>query len=699
MFTVAELLDGARHAQQAGDLAQVESLCRQILQADPEQFEALYLLGVTAYQVGRLDLAAQYAGQTLRLKPDCFEAFNLQGVAQALLGRLPEAVASYRQAVRLQPAYPEAHANLGSALQQQGQLDEAVACYQQALRLNPNFVAAHNNLGNAFKDQGRLREAELCYQRALQRDPGNAETHNNLGTVLHDLGRVDEAAACFRYALNLRPDFADALNNLGVTLYVQGKLDEAEASILHALHLRPNFAAAHNNLGNVLKDQGVLDEALVHFRRAIEINPAYIQAHSSLVYHLNFDPASDPANLLEEHRRWNRQHAEPLSRSLQPHANDRSPDRRLRVGYVSPDFRWHPVGRFLLPLLAAHDQERFEIFCYASLAASDEITDRCQVQANVWRQVLSHSDEQLAQLIRQDQIDILVDLTMHMVDNRLLVFARKPAPVQLTYLAYCATTGLSTIDYRLTDPYLDPPGQDDRFYTEESIRLPRTYWCYQPPPGTPPVPGLPALEAGHVTFGCLNNFCKVTPPTLETWSRLLLEMPRSHLLLHVPPGSHRDRVRDILAHRGVSADRLTFVARLPLADYFRLYEKIDLALDPFPYGGGTTTCDAMWMGVPVISLAGRTAVGRSGLSLLSNIGLAELVASDTEQYVRIALHWASDLPRLSQLRAELRSRMQASPLMDAPQFARDVEAAYRTMWHHWCNEPPGLSRRSFDPQG
>jgi predicted O-linked N-acetylglucosamine transferase (SPINDLY family) len=366
------------------------------------------------------------------------------------------------------------------------------------------------------------------------------------------------------------------------------------------------------------------------------------------------------------------------------HPNDRSPDRRLRIGYVSPDFSRHPVGRFLLPLLESHDHARFEIFCYASVRAPDAVTDACRAAADTWRDVVGQSDEQVAAIVCRDRIDILVDLTMHMAGNRLLLFARKPAPVQVSYLAYCGATGLTTIDYRLTDPYLDPPGGEQRSGGEQPIRLPETYWCYRSTVLAPPVGPLPALRSGHVTFGCLNNFAKVSGPTLVAWSRLLQTLPESRLLLHARPGSHCDRVRDLVARQGVRPERLGFVDRLAAAEYFRVYGQIDVALDPFPFGGGTTTCDALWMGVPVVSLAGATAVGRSGLSILSNLGRAEWVARDGEQYLRIAVDLAQDLPSLEELRGTLRAQMQASPLMDVPRFARNVEAAYRMMWQRWC---------------
>jgi protein O-GlcNAc transferase len=373
-----------------------------------------------------------------------------------------------------------------------------------------------------------------------------------------------------------------------------------------------------------------------------------------------------------------------LQQFIQPHANERDPERRLRIGYVSPDFREHVVGRFLLPLLTSHDKRAVEVFAYAHVPRPDALTESLRACTDSWRSIVGLSDAQAADLIRQDRIDILVDLTMHMDRNRLLVFARKPAPIQATYLAYCASTGLETMDYRLSDPYLDPPGMDESVYSERTIRLPETYWCYQPASETPEVSPLPALERGYVTFGCLNNFCKVSEPTLAAWAKLLRAVPRSQLLLHAHAGSHRLRVQGFLEHEGLEPARVRFTGIVPLREYFQLYHRIDIALDTFPYGGGTTTCDALWMGVPVVSLVGPTAVGRGGLSILSNVGLPELVGGKEEDYVRIGREWAGDLPRLSHLRSTLRQRMASSPLMDGPHLARNVEAAYRQMWRTWC---------------
>jgi protein O-GlcNAc transferase len=683
MATITEALAIAVEHHQAGRLQIAEEIYRRILAVEPNQPDALHLLGLVAHQVGRHDVAVEFIGRAIELEGSAAAFHNNLGNALMDLGRLDEAVASYQRAMELKPDYAEAHKNLGIALHEQGRLTEAVACYQRALQLKP-LAEAHYNLGIALHEQRQLGEAIACYQRALQLRPNLAEAHNNLGNALKDQGLLSESVACYQRALELKPDYAEAHNNLGGAFTDQGKLDEAVACYQRALEQKPDYAEAHNNLGIALKDQGQLAEAVASYRRALQIMPDAADVHSNLLYTLHFCSDYDAPKIYEEHRRWNQRHAEALAARIQPHTNDRSPNRRLRIGYVSPNFRAHPVGCFLLPLLGSHDHADFEIFCYASVRVPDAITERCRACVDVWRNVIGLPDERVADRIRADQIDILVDLTMHMADNRMLVFARKPAPVQVTYLAYCGTTGLDTMDYRLTDSYLDAPNQDERFYSERSIRLPETYWCYQPLFHTPPVSSLPVLQAGHVTFGCLNNFCKVTEPTLAAWSRVLLATPQSRLLLHAHVGSHRDRVRDSLARQGISPDRLTFTGKLPWAEYCGLYGQIDVALDPFPYNGGTTTCDALWMGVPVVSLAGQTAVGRAGLSILSNVALPDLVGCDVEQYVRLAVDLAHDLPRMAQLRATLRERMRQSPLMDTTRFVQNVEAAYRSAWQRWC---------------
>lgn len=617
------------------------------------------------------------------------EAEYNQGVTFHAAGRLDEAVECYRRATALRPNLGEAHNNMGTALQRLGRIDEALACFHRAGELLADSPDVSNNLGMVLHALGRWEEAAASYRKALALRPNLPEALNNLGHTLQKMGRAPEALDCFRQAMRLRPDSAGIVNNLGNMLKELGRLDEAIACYDRALGLQPAYPEALNNLGNALKDSGRLDLALSAYDRALAIRPDYAVAHSGRLYTLHFHPNYDAAAIYQEHVQWNQRHARPLARFIQPHINDPAPHRRLRIGYVSADLHDHVIGRFMLPLLVNHAHEHFEIFCYASVTCPDAMTERLRACTDVWRDVVALNDGQLADAIRQDRIDILVDLTMHMGSSRLLTFARKPAPVQVTYLAYCGTTGLETMDYRLTDPYLDPvaeePAQASRpCYTEQSVSLPRTWWCYRPPDAVPEVNSLPASDTGRITFGCMNNFCKITPGVWDAWEQLLQAVPGARLVVHAGEGTHRQQARDRLARAGVDPDRLEFVGFQPLVQYFEQYRNIDIALDPFPYTGGTTTCDALWMGVPVVTVAGRTAVSRGGLSILSNLGLDEFVARSVQEYVRLAAQRASDRPRLSELRQTLRSRMKASPLMDERQFAADMETAYRWMWQAWC---------------
>jgi predicted O-linked N-acetylglucosamine transferase (SPINDLY family) len=650
MATIPEALAIAVRHHQAGRLDAAEQIYRQVLAVAPHQADAWHLLGVIAHQAGRHEEAVELISRAVQGNGTAAAFHNNLGEAYRALRSFPAAVACYRRALDLQPDYAEAHNNLGIVLQDLGEMDEALACFRHALDLNPDSAEAHNNLGNALRDLGRLDESLACCRRSLDLNPDNAQAHNNLGNALKDMGMLDEAIASFGRALDLKPDYAEACNNLG----------------------------------NAFNDQAKLDEALACYRRALDLKPDFVEAHDNLVYTRLFCPASDAQTLCEEHRRWNDRHAAPLARCIEPHGNDRSPHRRLRIGYVSPDFRDHVVGRNLLPLFRRHDRGRFEIFAYADVLGADEITRLFRSRADAWRMTVGLTDAELARHIREDRIDILVDLTLHLTHNRLLVFARKPAPVQVTFAGYPGSTGLTTMDYRLTDPHLDPPGLDDRCYAEESIRLPNSFWCYDPLDSELPVNALPAATSGCITFGCLNNFCKINPPVLRIWARVLKAVDRSRLVVLAGEGAHRRETLDLLADEGVQRDRVVFVGRRPRHLYLKYFHDLDIGLDTVPYNGHTTSLDSLWMGVPVVTLTGRTVVGRAGACQLMNLGLPELVAGSPGQFVRIAAELAGDLPRLSALRATLRDRMQASPLMDAPRFAQNIEAAYSEMWRRWC---------------
>jgi len=534
---------------------------------------------------------------------------------------------------------------------------------------------------------GRLPEADLLYRDLLARDPNCADALHLLGVVAHQTGRHESAVELMRRAATLAPDNPAIYSNLGNLFNEQGQLDEAQTCLERALALDPYFAEAHTNLGNLLKYRGQLDDALACYRRALVLWPERADIHSNLVLGLYYRPVHETGAIEAEQRRWNEHHAQPLAQSILPYVNDRSPDRRLRIGYVSPDFCDHVVGLNLLSLLQRHRHEHFEVFCYAHVMAPDHLTEKFRACADRWHDIVPLAEADLAELVRRERIDILVDLALHTAKNRLLAFARKPAPVQVSFAGYPGGTGMEAIDYHLTDPYLEPPGPGHDRGADAPWRLPDSFWCYEAQSTGLPVKPLPASANGHLTFGCLNHFCKVNDAVLRLWTRVVSAIPGSRLLLLASESSHRRRILEVLASAGVHPDRVEFVSRQPRLDYLALYQRIDLGLDTFPYNGHTTSLDSYWMGVPVVTLVGPTVVGRAGWSQLSNLGLTELAARTEDEFVRIACTLARDLPRLAGLRAGLRTRMQCSPLMDAPRFTLAIEDAYRTMWREWCARP------------
>jgi protein O-GlcNAc transferase len=608
-------------------------------------------------------------------------------------GRLAEAEKIYREILFRDPKHADATHLLGVLAGQAGRLDVAEDYFRRAIRIKPDFAAAHSNLGNALYKLGKLDDAIASHRHAIRISPDLAEAHNNLGNALKDRGQLNEATASYRQAVRIKAEYAEGHSNLGAALATADRFNEAIASYRQAIRINPGYAPAHSNLGKAFKDLGQIDQAIASYREAVRLNPGLAISHSNLLYILQFHPGYDGEMIRDELRAWNHRHGEPLRKFVRPHTNDRNPDRILRIGYVSPDFRDHVVGQNLLPLLREHDPRQAEIYCYANMVQVDSFTEQIWSHTNEWRSIAGLSDSQAADLIRRDKIDILVDLSLHTAHNRLLVFAHKSAPVQVSYLGYCSSTGLAAMDYRLSDPYMDPLDSDISLYSEKTIRLPETYWCYNPLGPTPEPSPPPVESAGHITFGCLNNFAKVSP-ALQLWAEILQNVPRSRLIVHCPADAQLDTVREPFAARGISSDRLEFPDRQPWPEYVRTYSRIDLALDPFPWGGGITTCDALWMGVPVVTLTGQTAVGRGGSSILANVGLPELIAKTPQQYVEIATSLAKDLPRLAELRRTLRARMQASPLMDAPRFARNVETAYRQMWRNWCEQSTNFNLQS-----
>jgi predicted O-linked N-acetylglucosamine transferase (SPINDLY family) len=711
-----ELLTIALARHRSGALREAEVLYRQYLASYPNDAGALQLLGVLVHQLGRSDEALELLRRAIALNPNAPEYHVNLGAILAGRQEWDPAIAAFRAAIALRPDLPEARHNLGKALKERGELDQAIASFKEAVRLRNDHADAWHNLADALQERGRLPEAIQAYERGLLGKPQNPQLLNNLGNAHRAMRQFEKAVTSYRRALALKPDLPETLNNLAVTLQDLGAFDEAIEACRRSLELRPQFAEAYFNLANILRKADRLDEAVEAYRQAIALHPDFADAHanlgtalrdqgqidqalacfrkamsltdqawpaSSFVFGVWFHPDWGPEKIREAHVQWNDRYARPLAPQSVSFDIDRSPGRRLRVGYVSPDFRRHSQSQFTIPLLSQHDHSQFEVFCYSNVAVPDEVTERIRSYADGWRDIAALSDEHVAEAIRRDRIDILVDLTMHMDRNRLLTFARKPAPVQVTWLAYPGTTGLTAIDYRLSDPHLDPVGTD-AFYVEKTVRLPETFWCYDPLTSEPAVNALPALSTGYVTFGCLNNFAKVTDATIELWAKVLGRVGTSRLILLAPKGSARSGVLDAFSAHGIDPSRIEFVGRQPRAAYLATYRRIDLCLDTFPYNGHTTTLDSLWMGVPPITLAGATSVSRGGLSLLSNLQLRDFVAKDASDYADTAARVCQDLIGLAALRASLRDRMRASPLMDAPRFASNVEAAYRSTWAAWC---------------
>lgn len=568
-------------------------------------------------------------------------------------------------------------------IEQSGKIAEAEAACDRILEREPRNAPALFRRGMLAWEAARLEEAAGYLRRAVAAAPAEAAYHSAFGRVLQKQRLWEGALTSHAIAVTLAPQDAEIRFRLGHAQWEAGQFTAARATLGQAMQLDPAHAAAHRVMAQILCDLGFIEEGIAALRRqiAVETEP---RAHDMLLFWLLFQPESTRASLHAEHAAWNERHAVPLRKFMRPHGNDPAPGRRLRIGYVSGDFFRHAVAHFLMPLFTHHDRERFEIVAYSGTKKADGVTARFKQAVDVWRDVADWPDEQLAAGIRADGIDLLVDLSLHTTHHRLLVFARRPAPVQVTWAGYPGGTGLDAIDYRLTDGFLDPEGESDAFYAEQSVRLPDCFWCYDPLGETPAVNALPALVDGVVTFGCLNKPIKINPVAVALWVRALRALPTARMILLAPPGAVRDRIAGLFRAQGIDLARIEFVGRQSPRDYYLLHHRIDVALDPVPYGGHTTLCDGLWMGVPTIALPGETAVARAGLSLLNNAGLPEWIAATPEDFGRIAVEQTRDLGRLAALRAGLRARVQASPLMDAARFARHVEAAYRKMWQSWC---------------
>lgn len=677
-LTVEQALQQAITHHQAGHLQDAERLYRIILQARPDQPEANHNLGVLAGQVGQYAAGLPYLRTALAINPSQGQYSLSYASALLATGQAKEALDILRTAMQ--------HGFNTPAAQTLYQRAEAAAPNSTARAAAPTPVEMDQLV--ALFNAGCHAELESRARLLLDQYPESGFVWKVLGVSLDEQGKV--ALPALEKATKLSPDDAEAHSNLGDALKNLGRLDDAVASCRRALEINPDLAEAHSNLGNALQDLGQFEDAVASYRRALEINPNFAKARSNLLINFNLLPDQSPASMLAESRRYN----EMVVRQARPHKawrNVPDPARYLRVGLVSGDLRQHPVGHFLegaLAALSAHAAGRLEFHAYSNHSCADEVTERIRACCHGWHSAVRLSDEALAQQIRDDGIDILLDLSGHTAYNRLPVFAWKPAPVQVTWLGYFATTGVAAMDYLIADPWTLPETEEIHF-SEKIWRLPETRLCFTPPDVDVAVAPLPALANGYITFGCFNNLTKVNDAVVALWAEVLQAVPDSRLFLKAQQlnvATARQGMVERFAACGIGADRMILEGSESRAKYLAAYQRVDIALDPFPYTGGTTSVEGLWMGVPVLTLAGESLLSRQGVGILRNAGLPDWIATGADDYVARAESYASDLQRLSALRNRLRQQVLASPIFDAPRFARNFEAALYGMWQAWCTQ-------------
>lgn len=711
-----------------GRHAEAEQHLREALTLDPDNADIHYNLGNLLRGTGRAGEAAECYERALARRPGFALAYNNLGILHRTAHRPAEAERCFRAALKAEPGRVEAHYNLGGLLQAVQRSGEAEDCFRRALELRRDYPEAHNELGKLLNNLDRLEEAESCLREALALRPEYADAWNNLGIVLQRLGRLGEAEQALDKALGLWPEFAQALSNRGVLLHVQRRLEEAERNLRRALELLPDYAEGYNNLGVVLKDLGRSGEAEEAFRRALALKPRYAGAlsnlaeaqkdsgrpeeavatyrravaldsgnawlHSNLLLTLSYCPGITAEQLAREHAEFEQRHAAPLRKEWKAHPNSRDPERKLRIGFVTPDLGLHPIGYLMAEVLERLDRRAFEVYVYSSRWLKDVQTLRIMQDVEHWRDVVRLDDAALAAQIRADAIDVLFDLSGHTAQNRLLVFARHPGPVQVTWMGYAGSTGLKAMDYLLTDGNLVPP-KHEQFYSESIVRMAGVAACYRLPAELPPVGPLPVLRNGFVTFGSFNNPAKINAEVVALWAKILQHLPGSRLVLkYLGFGDQacRERYENLFAAAGVEHGRLSFFGHTPMADMFARYNEIDLALDPFPYTGGTTTLLALAMGVPVISLAGETMQSKQGLTILRSVDLGSLAANRQDDYLALATRLAHDPARLTVLRSGLRERLHASLYFNPVRFADEFATTTRELWRRWCVHAEGNVR-------
>lgn len=696
---------------QRKDIEQAEAQARRALELEPESPEGLVLLGRALSEKGEQGNALGAFEMALRLKKDDVEAITHYAMALQKFDRGKDAISQIRKACALEPDSVEHQTNFASLLEQNKRYVDALAAYGKAARMNPDVgyiwfrqgkllnglkryaesipmlekaVAMPGVLGEYFYEMGlalhmskRFSEALEYYNKALATGYNTAALQCNRGVIFKDLRKGGDAIMAFHAAVKMDPSNVSYLNNLGAAALEIGLNSEALGCFEEAARQNPKLPTAQNNIGNLLKDRARGMDALPHYRKAMELDPENHDTQSNYLLCHMYLSELDPKTIFEEHRKWGIAKAKktPPAFKFKPRATGA----KLRVGFLSPDLCHHPVAHFIEPLFREYDRTQFEFIAYGDQRKSDEFSERFSKQVDLWRETCSLTDQALAKQIYEDRVDILFELTGHTAYNRLPVLALKPSPLQASYLGYPGTTGLPTIDFRITDALVDPVGMTEKFHTETLVRLPRCAWCYEPDADTPDPLDVPALKKGHITFGCFNNMAKLNPALFAMWAEILHRVPGSHLRLKartLTDDGVKKELKEYFTSQGIAEERLDFFGHTrKIHDHLNHYNEVDISLDSYPYHGTTTTCEALWMGCPVVTRAGTSHVSRVGVSLLDAVGLQEFVCDSAQSYIAKAVELSSNMGKLSALRGEMRKRLQASPLMDARGFAKDFGEA------------------------
>lgn len=702
--SVSPMLAEAFQYHQAGELAHAQRYYEQALEIDPNNSTAWHYLGMVGFQGGKMDHAATCLEHAIRLSAHPAMSYTLLGRVCKASGDYEGAIKCYQKAVEMSTESVETHVSLGIVLRHQGRLEEAAQCYQRALDNNTQSFEARNNLANVLHELGHIAAATDHYEQAISLEPAAAEPRSNLAVLLHSQGRVGEAIVQFEQAIRIKPNLIDAHIGLGNAFHGEGQLEHAVRHYKNALILSERQlssleaggtverqrSAVLNNLGSAYLKLGDFEQGLIHFEHALTVQPDHDDAVTNLLMSANYREESQ-LEILNRCRRIAA--AMPMSAEERYEQawihRDRSPSRPLRIGYVSPDFNRHSVAYFLEPVLSHHDRRAFSVYCYHNHPISDEVTDRLKKHADGWRDIVYSNDKAVADLVIEDQIDILIDLAGRTNGHRLGVFKRKPAPIQITYLGYPTLTAVPTMNYRITDGQVDP-ADEQGLDTEQPLRLPDGYYCYRPDKDAPDLGAPPVLSRGYITFACFNNFVKVSPKILTAWIAILSSVPQSRMMLKAQAygdESVRQRVLRIFEQGGISRERIELLSTTPtVGEHLAHYQEVDIALDTYPYNGATTTCESLWMGVPVVTWRGETHASRMGASILTALDMAMFVAHSHEQYVESAVRLAANPRELAPLRVALRGLIKRSPLRAEASHTRAIEKLYRECWQRYVGD-------------